>query len=149
MSLPYSGFAVLAIDCLVIEALQQFREGVDESNSVETSFVRFLKETRFNLDRHVARKFYFTIRNGLLHQAETKEDSLINKSKKSPQPVQRAASGTGVVVNARRFHEELRLAFAEYKNALLAGQPQSLRDRFILKMNFINRVPPGQAQVVI
>lgn len=155
MSQAYSGFAVLAIDCAVVEALEQFRQGATESRDVDGRsavgkfFEAFLTQTRFGLSADLARKFYLTVRNGILHQAETKEDTLVNKSKSSAFTIQASPSGDGVIVNAKRFHEELLLAFEDYKNALLVGQPQALRDKFIDKMDFINRVQPGQAPVVI
>ena len=45
----FAGFAVLALDCLLIETLQQFKEGVDETprRKGEQYFVKFLTTAPF------------------------------------------------------------------------------------------------------
>jgi hypothetical protein len=68
----YSGFVVLAIDCLLAETLQQFIDGVTNGNgrSQELS-KKFLKGARFQpyFDTDGRRlAFYSDIRCGLLHQ---------------------------------------------------------------------------------
>jgi len=73
----YAGFAVLALDCLLIETLQQFREGVSSTPSRQsgTFFIRFLTETSFGsyFTKEISEMFYQQIRCGILHQAEIKE----------------------------------------------------------------------------
>src|SRR5229473_2448176 len=80
-SMQFSGFAVIAIDCLLIETLQQFYEGKAETpqRKVEQYFVNFLTQTSFGefFDDDKAKKFYLQIRNGILHQAEVKESSRV------------------------------------------------------------------------
>lgn len=83
------GFSMMALDCLLIETLAQFREGLKDSDEAKTLlgldnsefYIRFLTQTSFCLkrvfDRSTAAAFYKTIRCGILHQAETKEDSKI------------------------------------------------------------------------
>jgi hypothetical protein len=46
----FSGFAVLALDCLLIETLQQFKEGVDETphRKVQKYFTNFLTTPPFS-----------------------------------------------------------------------------------------------------
>ena len=70
---PYSGFAVMALDCLLIETLQQFREGVAETKGrSKRYFVSFLRNTRFKehfKTEKMAEDFYDWIRCGILHQA--------------------------------------------------------------------------------
>ena len=143
----YSGFAVLALDSAVIEALEQFRRGESKTPPREsgTFFRTFLTQTRFKAhftteDR--ARLFYETIRCGLLHQAEAKEDSLVKKSTAHP-VAELSKSGAGLVINARRFHEELEGAFEDYKKSLTdetqSKARQDCRDAFIRKMDAIAR----------
>src|SRR5208282_2589004 len=72
----FSGFAVLALDCLLIETLQQFKEGVAETprRKCEEYFVNFLTAAPFAsyFDRATASTFYDHFRCGILHQAEIK-----------------------------------------------------------------------------
>jgi hypothetical protein len=137
----YSGFAVLAIDCAVVEALEQFRTGEKETPTGKGGefFQAFLTKTRLvkHFTPETAKLFYQTIRCGILHQAETKEDTLVKKNAKQF-VVERSSSGKGLVINAARFHAELNAAFDEYANALLNGD-QTLRANFMRKMDHIAR----------
>ena len=146
----YSGFAVLAVDCAVVEALEQFRRGEPETprGKGQQFFRAFLTETRFkdHFSETTADLFYKTIRCGILHQAETKEDSLVKK-KKADFVVELAPSRKGLIINARRFHEELERALEDYATALLEGSAD-LRASFIRKMNYVARVQPGVEGIV-
>lgn len=74
---PYSGFVVLAIDSLLLETLQQFREGITDGHGKSRKLVtRFLEGRRFqpHFDRKARDAYYSDIRCGLLHQAEAKRD---------------------------------------------------------------------------
>ena len=78
-----AGFAVMALDSLLIETLQQFREGMDETPRGKSGqfFQRLLTETAFGenkgFDKKKAHLFYQSIRNGILHMAEIKGSSRI------------------------------------------------------------------------
>lgn len=76
-----------------------------------------------------------------MHQAEAEADSLVKK-KRTQFVVQLSPSGTGVIINSRRFHEELEAAFEEYKEALRRGYT-GLRGHFITKMHYIARSQLG------
>jgi hypothetical protein len=137
----YSGFAVLAIDCAVVETLEQFRRGAKETpRRMGLQFFKtFLTKTRFgnHFTEATAQLFYETVRCGILHQAETTADSIVKK-KSATFVVKQSTTGNGITINARRFHEELEAALADYVSALLAGDV-GLRTSFITKMNFIAR----------
>jgi len=67
------GFTIMAICCLMIESIQSFREGRRESENVQNVFQRFLEDSNsFNFSSSLAISIYSGIRNGILHQAETK-----------------------------------------------------------------------------
>lgn len=69
-----SGFVVLAIDCLLAETIQQFKDGVtDGRNRSAEMITRFLEGLQFQPDFNAdSRKaFYLDIRCGLLHQGPT------------------------------------------------------------------------------
>ena len=147
----HSGFAILAIDCAVVEALEQFRRGEKETprRKGKEFFRDFLTQTRFGKHFSVAAAelFYETIRCGILHQAETKADSLVKKKTSAQFVVQQSPTGKGLIINAIRFHAELEAALDDYAEALLEGHAQ-LRANFIAKMNYIAKVQPGVAGVV-
>ena len=79
----FAGFAVLALDCLLIETLQQFKEGVDETprRKGEQYFVKFLTTAPFfsYFTKASAAKFYCHFRCGILHQAEIKASSKVRR----------------------------------------------------------------------
>jgi hypothetical protein len=137
----YSGFAVLALDCLLIETFQQFREGKDETrNNSEKYFVNFLTETSFCefFNKEIARKFYKQIRCGLLHQAEVKGNSLVRISQNEPL-VRLTKDGKGVIVNRESFHEQLVRVFEEYLSRLRDPSNEDERNKFKTKMDCICR----------
>ncbi len=148
MDSPYSAFAMLTIDSAVIETLEQFRRGVRETPARKSGefFRVFLTTTRLKRYFKVATAdlFYRTIRCGLLHQGETKSDSVVTKK---AFVVRRSRTGQGIRVNARRLHEELEATFEEYVAALLKGD-KDLRTAFVKKMDYIARSKPDTAAVV-
>jgi hypothetical protein len=68
----YSGFVVLAIDCLLAEALQQFIDGIpDGTGQSKALSKKFLEGARFQPyfgTDAIRLAFYQDIRCGLLHQ---------------------------------------------------------------------------------
>ena len=146
---PYSGFAILAIDCAVIEALEQFRKGVPSTPRRKSGefFRDFFVTTRFKrfFTAKTSKLFYETVRCGILHQAESNADTLVKRSTTSF-VVKQTPSGTGVVINSRRFHEILETVLEDYISKLLAGDV-TLRKAFITKMNYITRSEPDSGAV--
>jgi len=70
------GFTVLAIDCLLIETLQSFYEGLTDSNRKSRQlFDRFFQQKdnfKYLFSDSADRKyFYDNFRCGILHQAQT------------------------------------------------------------------------------
>lgn len=137
----YSGFAVLALDCLLIETLQQFRKGVYETPYGENRdyFTDFLTETSFNqyFDLKSARKFYVHIRNGILHQAETKYGTTIRITSSLPLV---SENGSDLIINRKKFHQELCNVFNAYLSELREGNDPDLRMNFKNKMDYICRI---------
>ena len=68
-----NGFAIMAISCLMIEALESFYQGSKRTLvNGDRAFASFFnRDPEFEPLRPLAREFYGHIRNGLLHQAET------------------------------------------------------------------------------
>lgn len=142
MTRKVSGFAVLSLDCVLIETMQQFREGTRNTPSGKGKqyFVNFLTGTAFS--QHFATKsaerFYKEIRCGLLHQSEAEGSSRI---KRGDRPlVELTADEKSVIVNVPRFHELLKEVIASYASELLRPESTACRKAFRKKMNFICRV---------
>jgi len=147
-----SGFAVLALDSLLVETLQQFREGVAETPYVfrngrrvlasEEYFKVFLTSPYFGrgFDEETATLFYRTVRCGILHQAEVKGSSLVRRD--GPL-VSLSTDQKGVVVNPVLFHNRVEAWFRNYLADLRKRKGGDLRKRFRDKMNNIARVGAG------
>ena len=145
-SREYAGFAVLALDCLLIETLQQFREGKSEtpSRKSEEYFIRFLTETSFKqfFDSRIARMFYYQIRCGILHQAEVRESSLVLIQKETPL-VSKTVDRKGLVINRKLFHTQLVNEFEKYLSLLRDSSNSELRHKLKKKMDYICRITIG------
>ena len=139
----YAGFAILALDCLLIETLQQFREGVHETPQGQSKafFVRFLTETSFgtHFSEEMAKVFYDQIRCGILHQAEVKGSSRILIREDIPL-VKYTDDRKGLVINRKLFHQQLVREFEAYIAELREPSNQKLRVRFKKKMDHICRI---------
>ena len=155
----HAGFAITALDCLVVETLQQFYDGRDASQGSEKSFEKFLTTTSFgnsNLfgndasNGSLADIFYDQIRCGILHQAEVKTDSRIVSVKAKLI----GKEGKGVVVNRREFHNQLVREFKDYVKHLRkpkSKKDQELREKFRLKMDYICKAkePPKKDETIL
>jgi gamma-glutamylcyclotransferase (GGCT)/AIG2-like uncharacterized protein YtfP len=152
----HAGFLITALDCLVVETLQQFYEGRDSSQVVGKSFETFLTQSSFkkffgtDTSRDsLADLFYKQIRCGILHQAEVKTDSKIVSSK--AKLIEK--KGEGVKVNRRKFHNQLIREFKCYVKQLRKPktvEDQKLRQTFRQKMDYICKVrEPEREETVL
>ena len=139
------GFSIMAVSCLMIEALESFWQGWPRSNS-ETAFECFFQRC---VDQGSplgvfaqAKDFYKGVRSGILHQAETtkgwrihRRGSLYNCKQKS--------------INATKFHNELECALRIYCEVLKASDwDADVWCNLIKKMQSVIahcEVPPRQA----
>lgn len=141
----YAGFAVLALDCLLIETLQQFKKGVSDTpwGESESYFVDFLTKTSFKkyFDADLAKFFYRQIRCGVLHQAEIKGSSRVFVHQDIPL-VKWSKDKKGLIINRKLFHNQLIIEFKNYLSQLKVSNPPDvhLRTNFRKKMNFICHV---------
>jgi hypothetical protein len=138
----YGGFAVLALDCLLIETLQQFRMGKAKTPPGEGGeyFTSFLTETSFGefFNQEMAKMFYQQFRNGILHQAEVKGTSRIRITENLPL-VSPTLDGKGLVINRKRFHKQLVQEFKSYMDKLKNPTNRQLQKNFKKKMDYICR----------
>lgn len=133
------GFTIMAIDCILIETLQSFRDGLtDTKNKSREIFKKFLTERkgfREHFDESQAERFYYDFRCGILHQAEIMGPSLLwsvglLKGEKS--------NGTPYI-NRTKFHEVLKDEVKRYSDELRDPANSKLRKNFRTKMDFIAR----------
>lgn len=137
----YSGFTIMAICCLLIETLQQFYKGVDESPTSKKFFVSFLTKTSFGdyFNENKAKMFYKKIRCGILHQAEIKDSSLILIKRNIPL-VKITKDEEGLIINRKLFFKQLETEYNNYINSIKDKNNVELRKNFEQKMKYICRV---------
>jgi hypothetical protein len=137
----HSGFVIMTLDCLLIETLEQFINGVSETPSGKPKeyFVNFLTNGSFGcfFNQTLAEKFYHQIRCGILHQAEIKGDSRIVI--RIGEPLAKPSKHNGLIINRKLFHTQLVKEFEDYVSRLRKNDPpnKALRDNFRKKMNYI------------
>ncbi|HEY6290299.1 MAG TPA: hypothetical protein VI455_01900 [Terriglobia bacterium] len=120
--LQHSGFAVLALDCLLLEAIQGLRNGKRAAKTGDSckQFVRVLTTSRhfaaFFGQNDLAARFFSDVRNGLLHDGETRGGWIVKASGRYPL-LERREDGF-VMVNRRKFHRALVHEFDDYLKRL-------------------------------
>ena len=135
-----NGFAIMALNCLLIETLIQFKDGIRQippkQNQKEyASFLCAAFPNDFE-NQEVAKRFYQDIRCGILHSAQTS-----NKSRLSDGYFNTAAriEESVLVVSVARVTEILKEYFDSYSNKLLNPKENELRENFVKKMRFVCR----------
>ncbi len=134
------GFTVMAIDCLLVETLAAFIEGLEdtegESKRIFRTFLRTRKQFAADFPNDdIAIKFYKQFRCGILHQAESGGDSKVW----SVGPLLRV-DGNAITVNRNKFHHCLKEEFQAYLAELRDPKNSTPRSNFLKKMNFISRL---------
>jgi hypothetical protein len=142
----FSGFAILAIDCLLIETLVQFHRGEDKTSGWHgDAFAEFFTQSdqfRPHFDtKQKAHIFYSHFRCGILHQAQTKKRSLVRYG--LPTMVQASVPGNiddGLLLDRELFHAALLREIEDYAERVRSPRSDGdhvLRRHFIRKMNLI------------
>ena len=111
------GFAMLAICCLMVEALESFRKGwaSTESRRGGEPFCAFFQaHAEFSDLRPVAHDFYHAVRCGILHQGETTHGWRVNRNPGQLLEI----SGDVHWVSAWEFGQRLSSVLAAYCNEL-------------------------------
>lgn len=132
------GFAILAIDCLLIETLQGFREGLSSHDGASKRLVRtFLSE---NLSGHFddgnsagskSDLFYARCRCAIHHSGQTDGDFRVGRSG----PLISFEMNNRVRLNRTAFHETIKSEFERYLKLLSDDSELKLRANFRNKMN--------------
>ncbi|EHR0760546.1 hypothetical protein KUH14_004426 [Vibrio parahaemolyticus] len=131
------GFTILAIDLLLMETIQAFKEGLEDTNGKSKAvFKRFLEQSPhfaeyFPTDDH-RESFYKKFRCGILHQAEIQSGALLWSI---GELYERADDME--VANRTRIHEALKADLDDYLAALRNPDNVELRMLFKKKMDAV------------
>lgn len=131
------GFTILAIDCMLLETIQSFYEGItDSKRKSQPLFIDFLTQ-RDNFKSHFttrvdAKRFYEDFRCGILHQAQT-----FNNTKVWAVGSLIMKLGKTLIVNREQFHEAMKAEKDQYIGLLRNKNNHILMDNFKTKMDFI------------
>jgi hypothetical protein len=133
------GFTVLAIDCLLMETLQAFKEGLENTVGISNrTFKNYLLESpnfsQYFKDDTEAESFYKDFRCGILHQAE-----IMGPSRLWSVGDLKGHTGEFPYINRTKIHECLKNDIEQYINDLKDQRNTELRMNFVTKMNFIAR----------
>jgi len=132
------GFAVIAIDCLLIETIGAFIDGLETTDGKsKVTFCKFLTtRPRFKatFTQDLAKQFYGEFRCGILHQAEVGGASKVW----SVGDLVRQ-NGDRLIVNRSELHARLKADFDDYLAELAQPSNIDLRRNFRKKMDFICR----------
>jgi len=129
------GFSIIALCCLFIETLQSFRE-IDPDAPVGTNqqFIKFLRRPSFGgtFDGNIAKRFVNGIRNGILHEAETRRWVIWRD-----EPADKIAlpEDDGFALNRGLFYAAVKHEFELYLRELSDPTNEDLRKRFKKKMD--------------
>lgn len=147
------GFSIMALCCLLIETLQGFQESatstaqsgqctypagpcVKPSPDTTGQFIKFLRRPAFGAafaEDKIAKSFVRGIRNGILHEAETRK-WVIWRDRLSTLV---APLEDGHALNRTMFSEAVKQEFQSYLRDLRNPANGNLRERFKMKMNDI------------
>jgi hypothetical protein len=133
----YSGFVVLAIDCLLVETIQQFIEGKKRSKKSGEVFGRFLERRPFQPyfgNETVRNAFYYDIRCGLLHQAEAKNKWLVLRNQDE---LLKTVAEDGYIIDVEQFHAALKESLEDYLTQLCKPENAEARANLWKKMGYI------------
>lgn len=125
------GFTLMAISCLVIEALECFYQGEPNSKGkTRAMFESFFKNRPTGLEVFGGGDdwFYYNIRCGILHQAETTGGWRVRRTGRLLDTAQRS-------INAKMFVVRLRAAVANY--AMQLQIDNDLWEKFRTKMDAV------------
>lgn len=139
-SKEYAGFVVMALDCLLIEALQQFFRGEERipEGNLRRYYIDFLTQSTFSkyFSRYMAILFYEHIRCGIFHHGIILGDSKICAGRDVPL-ANLTESDSGLIINHVFFHWQLAEEFNEYLVRLKDPGEIELRENFERKMDYI------------
>lgn len=133
-----NGFTIMALNCLLIETLFQFRDGEEETPRPNSkTYPAFLLQEFSSVfrDQKTAKSFYTNIRCGILHSAQTKNGARLSDR----EDVVVTFEGNTLVVSVKGVSSLLKTYFEHYLQKLADPNEVTLRNNFINKMKFVCR----------
>ncbi len=128
------GFAIMTLDCLLIDTLQSFREGRTSTGESSTakSFLRFLNSAPAFAawSRRDKNKFYSQVRNALFHNGETRGNWKIRRDTMKPL----TEDGDSRILNRNLFHDAICSEYERFCSEL-GGDSEEMRSNFLKRMN--------------
>lgn len=118
---PNAGFAILALDCIVLESLWGFMNGKPVPQHQERQvYQAILTGPRFGWTAQQSEDFRKLVRNGIIHDAETRKRWVVGKT--IPAGVIPKMKKTGEYqLNRTKFHRALTGAFEDWITLLRSG----------------------------
>jgi hypothetical protein len=133
---PHSGFAIIALDCIVLESLWGFMNGEAVPQGHERQvYQEILTGKDFGLSPELSEKFRELVRNGIMHDAETRNRWLIEKTFPRDTIAHQKKNGD-YVLNRTKFHGALTAVFDDWLAKLRKGDAV-LRGKMRDRMNQI------------
>jgi hypothetical protein len=129
----FSGFAVIALDCLLIETLVGFITG-QGSEGPDRLLTGELAKGEFQFTRDEARRFRKNVRNGIIHDAETRCRWIIRPGAPGGQILTK--SGKNILLNRTAFHSALMSEFENWLGRVRKGD-RTLRKNMRKRMKQI------------
>lgn len=141
----FAGFAIMSLDCLLIETLEQFYKGKVRTGQGmnEKAFFNFFQRSdefkSFFETQAKAKIFYQQIRCGLLHQAQTKKKSIIHikNGKSMLEWIDEDNINEGIKIQRRLFHKEVVKIYEAYVEKISSERDLNFKKKFQKKMNYI------------
>lgn len=133
-----NGFTIMALNCLLIEALYQFENGLKETKSSnKENYAKFLRKMDSNAfyNDEIAKKFYTNIRCGILHSAQTKEESRLTDREGFVATIENNV----LIVSVKGVADLIKNHFDNYSVKLLNPAEIKLRENFLKKMKYVCR----------
>ncbi len=131
------GFAIMAINCLLIDTFYQFLHGHTKNDKNSQTYPEFLKSELPSIIKcdAMANIFYKSIRCGILHSAQTKDGCML--STECEEAVEFFDNNRKIKVNVKLFSEKMEEYFLAYIDKLKNENNVELRQQFIKQMTKI------------
>lgn len=132
----YSGLVVLTIDCIVLESLWGFMNGKSVPSGTEKKvYADILTGEGFGLTIEQSESFRRFVRNGLMHDAETRGRWRVQSSTPSHGIIEQRENGDSLI-NRSRFHQAIKASVNDWLKSLRQGDTK-LRDNLRTRVNEI------------
>lgn len=131
----FSGFAVIALDCLLLETIYGFQQGASTKDT-KAAYKSLLTSSFLGFDQATAESFTENVRHGVIHDTETRKGWLIEMSRPAEGIVERDSLGT-FVLNRIHFHAALKELLDDWLARLRSGDDIDARQKMKTRMEQI------------